>query len=151
MKTGILSSILFLLCAMVLFSCQEKTQYFETAGSLHTPYHIKYSYTKALDKEIQEALKGYYHSINPFDSTSIISQVNRNEAVEVDSLFGVVFNKAMEISQKTDGMFDVTCAPLINLWGFGFCKKDSVTPQAIDSIRSFVGYTKVHLQGNRVT
>ena len=59
MKTGILSSILFLLCAMVLFSCQEKTQYFETAGSLHTPYHIKYSYTKALDKEIQEALKGY--------------------------------------------------------------------------------------------
>ena len=151
MKTGILSSILFLLCAMVLFSCQEKTQYFETVGRLHTPYHIKYSYTKALDKEIQEALKGYYHSINPFDSTSIISQVNRNEAVEVDSLFGVVFNKAMEISQKTDGMFDVTCAPLINLWGFGFSKKDSVTPQAIDSIRSFVGYTKVHLQGNRVT
>ena len=151
MKTGILSSILFLLCAMVLFSCQEKTQYFETAGSLHTPYHIKYSYTKALDKEIQEALKGYYHSINPFDSTSIISQVNRNEAVEVDSLFGVVFNKAMEISQKTDGMFDVTCAPLINLWGFGFSKKDSVTPQAIDSIRSFIGYTKVHLQDNRVT
>lgn len=151
MKTGILSSILFLLCAMVLFSCQEKTQYFETVGRLHTPYHIKYSYTKALDKEIQEALKGYYHSINPFDSTSIISHVNRNETVEVDSLFGIVFNKAMEISQKTDGMFDVTCAPLINLWGFGFSKKDSVTPQAIDSIRSFVGYTKVHLQGNRVT
>ncbi len=83
MKTGILSSILFLLCAMVLFSCQEKTQYFETAGSLHTPYHIKYSYTKALDKEIQEALRGYYHSINPFRNCDPVRSPDAAAAAEV--------------------------------------------------------------------
>ena len=47
----------------------------------------------------------------------------------------------------------MTCAPLINLWGFGFEKKkktDSVTPEAIDSVRAFVGFDKVHLDGMRM-
>ncbi|MBT9679500.1 FAD:protein FMN transferase, partial [Parabacteroides distasonis] len=28
----------------------------------------------------------------------------------------------MQASEQTGGIFDVTCAPLINLWGFGFTK-----------------------------
>ncbi|MDC7163006.1 FAD:protein FMN transferase [Bacteroides stercoris] len=56
----------------------------------------------------------------------------------------------MQASEQTGGIFDVTCAPLINLWGFGFTKFDSITPQLVDSIRHFVGFRKVHLQGNRV-
>ena len=31
----------------------------------------------------------------------------------------------MQASEQTGGIFDVTCAPLINLWGFGFTKFDS--------------------------
>ncbi|MCE5225067.1 MAG: FAD:protein FMN transferase [Porphyromonadaceae bacterium] len=151
MKTNKIVFLLIIILNTLLFSCTNKEQYFETAGSLHTPYHIKYQYTRSLDKEIQVELKRYYHSINPFDSLSIISQVNQNKEVEVDTLFVDVFNKAMEISEKTDGIFDVTCGPLINLWGFGFSKKDSVTPHNIDSIRSFVGFRKVRLDGRRVT
>lgn len=56
----------------------------------------------------------------------------------------------MQASEQTGGIFDVTCAPLINLWGFGFTKFDSITPQLVDSIRHFVGFRKVRLQGNRV-
>lgn len=56
----------------------------------------------------------------------------------------------MEVSGQTNGIYDITCAPFINLWGFGFSKSDSVTPAMIDSIRPFVGYQKVRLEGRKV-
>ncbi len=34
-----------------------------------------------------------------------------------------VFNKSFKVSEKTKGLFDVTVAPIINAWGFGFYKK----------------------------
>ena len=43
----------------------------------------------------------------------------------------------MQASEQTGGIFDVTCAPLINQWGFGFTKFDSLTPQLVDIIRHF--------------
>ena len=70
--------------------------------------------------------------------------------MEVDTLFQRVFRKAMEVSALTNGAYDVTCAPLINLWGFGFSRMDSVTPARIDSLRQFIGFQKVRLEGNRV-
>jgi thiamine biosynthesis lipoprotein len=70
--------------------------------------------------------------------------------VEVDDWFIEVFNKAMDVSEQSDGAFDVTCAPLINLWGFGFRNSDSISQTAIDSILNFVGYRKIRLDGRRV-
>lgn len=68
----------------------------------------------------------------------------------VDSIFINAFLIAEDISEQTGGAFDITCAPLLNLWGFGFSKMDSVTPQLVDSLRAFVGYDKVSLQGNTI-
>jgi thiamine biosynthesis lipoprotein len=95
-------------------------------------------------------MKEYYHSLNPFDSLSIISQVNQNKEIEVDSIFINAFQKSEQISELSDGMLDITCAPLINLWGFGFSKMDSVSPQIIDSLITFVGYKKVRLENKKV-
>lgn len=151
--SSVLSGTVAVLCVMVVIwtGCTKpKAQYYELSGRLHTPYHIKYAYTVPLDEEIDAQLKYFYHLFNAFDSTSVISQVNQNKDVEVDSLFQRVFNKAMEVAELTGGAYDVTCAPMINLWGFGFSRKDSVTPEHIDSIRQFVGYKKVRLEGNRV-
>ena len=114
-------------------SCKDKKQYYEESGTVfHTLYTIKYEAP---------------HIFNP---NSIIAKVNNNEAVEVDEWFTEVFNKSMEVSRNSDGVFDITCAPLVNLWGFGFNKKDSVTPAMIDSLKTFVGYRKVHLEGKKV-
>lgn len=143
----LLLSLLFL---SVCTGCGNHERFYTLMGMNHTTFQIKYRYAGALDDEIKAAFKAYYHSINPFDSLSILSRVNRNEAVEVDSLFAHIFCTAQEVSEQTDGMFDVTCAPLINLWGFGFERYDSVSPRIVDSIRAFVGYRKVRLEAARV-
>ena len=116
----------------------------------HTLYHIKYEAPQLLTEQIDAELQKFNLSLNPFNPNSIIAKVNRNEAVEVDEWFKEVFNKSMEVSKNSEGVFDITCAPFINVWGFGFSKKDSVTPQMIDSLKTFVGYQKVHLEGNQV-
>ena len=118
---------------------------------MHTPYHIKYQYDKPLDNEIKAELDRFYYLFNAFDSTSIVSQINRNQLTQIeDSTFRSLFRTAMLVSAYTNGAYDITCAPLINLWGFGFSKQDSITPQHIDSIKQFVGYQKVQLKGKEI-
>jgi thiamine biosynthesis lipoprotein len=113
-------------------------------------YQIKYQSDTLLTDKIKAELNAFDLSLNPFNPQSIVSKVNRNEEVEVDQWFTDVFNKSMEVAAHSGGMFDVTVAPLINLWGFGFEQWDSFSPQTIDSLKQFVGYRKVRLEGNRV-
>lgn len=143
---------LTLLLAIVLIGCTPRKEFREmVCYELHTPYSVKYEAQHNLENEIRQVMRDYYHAINPFDSTSIIAHVNRNEDIAVDSIFTMVFNTAMQVAEATDGALDVTCAPYINAWGFGF-KTDStaVTQQLLDSLSQFVGYDKVTLVDNKV-
>jgi thiamine biosynthesis lipoprotein len=143
--------VIISICWFGLLACTSKREYIEESGSVfHTLYHIKYQSPRLLTEEIDKELQDFNLSLNPFNPNSIIAKVNNNEPVEVDEWFADVFNKAQEISERTDGIFDATGAPLFNLWGFGFSKMDSVTPQMVDSIKAFVGYKKIRLEEKQV-
>lgn len=150
MKKIIAFLALLPLAVFLLTGCEKPETYQTTEGTTHTYYRIKYLYKEPLDEEINAMIKAYHHAINPFDSTSIITAVNNNTCMTVDSLFIRAFNSSMKISEATDGIFDVTCAPLINLWGFGFKNMGTVKPGEVDSLKTFVGYHKIHLKGDQV-
>lgn len=140
------------LLGFIVMSCKmtnnqsEKKHYFQDSGEkFYTSYHIKYEYDRSLKDEILEALDKFEYSLNPFKENTIITKVNNNEPVELDSFFIDVFNKSIEVSKMTDGKFDITASPLINAWGFGFKNMDSITPQMIDSLKEFVGYEKIYI------
>lgn len=111
----------------------------------HTFYHITYEGSKDYRHEIDSLFKVFDGSLSMFNDTSIISRMNRNEEVKANHYFQEVFRKANYVSHKTDGAFDITVAPLVNLWGFGFKNSDNVSQQAVDSILQFVGYQTVSL------
>ena len=110
-----------------------------------TYYTMKYEYTESLDSLIMAELLKVDHSLSMFNKESQISRVNRNETDAADSLLSQVFLLSQQISVKTLGAFDVTVAPLVNAWGFGFENADSISSGKIDSILQFVGYEKVCL------
>ncbi len=144
-------SLLISLGVLLLTACTNQSQYYEDSGSVfHTLYHIKYQSPKPLTTAIDKEFQDFNLSLNPFNPNSIISHINNNDSIKVDEWFSEVFLKASEISDKTNGVFDITCAPLVNLWGFGFSKMDSVTPNMIDSIKQFVGYKKVRLKDKNI-
>lgn len=143
----------FTIIFILLFTeCNKKEEiYIENRGSIfHTTYSVKYKYTESLDKEIENKLAEFDASLNPFKPTSTISRVNKNEVVELDSFFVNVFNKSKEVSEATNGLFDITTAPLINAWGFGFKNIDNISPRMIDSLKQYVGYQKIKIIDNQV-
>ncbi len=136
---------------LVITSCKQEKVYYEESGSVfHTIYSIKYESSKPLSKEIEAEFEKFNLSLNPFNPNSIITKVNNNEQVELDEWFTEVFTKAQEVSTISEGAFDITCAPLVNLWGFGFANMDSVSQQAIDSLKEFTGYQKIRLEGGKI-
>ncbi len=144
--------LLILLIGSILIIRQQHTMpYQHDSGTVFgTIYHITYQSNDNLQAEIENELKKVDQSLSPFNETSIISHVNRNEKVEVDGMFTEVFNLAEKISQDTDGAFDITVAPMVNVWGFGFKKGVEPGKQVLDSIRALVGYHKVKLVGKHI-
>lgn len=141
----------------MLSACNTSTNnksgytYYEDSGEIfYTYFHIKYEFDRSLKEEIMEALERFDQSLNPFKESSIIGKVNNNIPVTLDSMFIKVFDKSMEVSRKTEGKFDITASPFINAWGFGFKDMDNVTPEKIDSMKSFVGYNKIRIENGLV-
>ena len=85
-----------------------------------------------------------------FNQQSVISRINQSDGGATNQMFLDVYKKAIQVSQETDGAFDITVAPLVNAWGFGFKNGAMPTPQQVDSIRQFVGWKKVSLKGTTI-
>ncbi|MDR0427140.1 MAG: FAD:protein FMN transferase [Dysgonamonadaceae bacterium] len=148
---------LLFLFLIVLTSCREakqkeiKRQYYHTQIDIfNTSASVKYEYYKELGNEITARLDSFNLSLNPFNNQSIIYKVNNNIDVDVDDWFIACFNKSLEVSEKTGGLYDITAAPLINLWGFGFEKQNDISPRTIDSLKQCVGYEKIKLNGRKI-
>ncbi len=114
-----------------------------------TVYNITYQSDNNLEKEIIRELDKVDASLSPFNEKSIISKINRNEEAVVDNYFYDVFNLAMQISEDTNGAFDITVAPIVNAWGFGFKSGSSPTSQYVDSLKQFIGYKKVRIDKDK--
>lgn len=130
---------------------QQNTPYQRDEGFIFgTIYHITYQSDVNYQKEIEAELQKVDNSLSPFNKTSIISRINRNEDVKVDNMFAEVFQLAEKISKETDGAFDITVAPMVNAWGFGFKTGNPPTKQTVDSLRAIVGFQKVALEKEHV-
>lgn len=143
--------LILLIGSIMIIRQQHSMPYQHDTGFIFgTIYHITYQSDENLQAEIETELKKVDQSLSPFNKTSIISRVNRNEKVEVDDMFAEVFNLAENISKDTDGAFDITVAPMVNVWGFGFKKGVEPSKQVLDSIRTLVGYHKVKLVNRHI-
>ena len=130
---------------------QQSMPYQKNEGMVFgTEYHITYQCNDDLQTEIEAELKKVDNSLSTFNQQSVISKINRNEDMSADEMFEEVFTKAQTISKETDGAFDITVAPLVNLWGFGFKTGDTPTKEKIDSLKQFIGYQIVSLANKKI-
>lgn len=144
--------LLLLLPVFIICSCKrepERVFLFLEGFTQGTSYHIAYNSPDSTDyhDKIKRLFSDIDNSMSIYNPRSVISAINRNDAgVVADDYFIAVFNRAMEISEKTNGAFDITVAPLVNAWGFGFTSREAVTPGLIDSILQLVGWQKIRLE-----
>lgn len=110
-----------------------------------TVYKITYQHADDLQNEIKEAMLEVDNSLSPYNPNSIITRINHNQDTTLNEHFTHVFELAQQISAETEGAFDITVAPLVNAWGFGFKHSIDIQPSVIDSLRQFIGYQKIKL------
>lgn len=141
----------YLLIALVAISLNSCKRYYQHQGSIFgTYYNIQYQGNTDLLSQIQQRLDEMDASLSMYNPNSTISKINNNESVATDAYFERMFATANFVSEKSQGGFDITVAPLVNIWGFGFKNKETVTQPLIDSLLQFIGYQSVQLQDHQL-
>ena len=133
---------------LVLFLCEDKPQtaFYANKGKVFgTYYSIQYEATSDLEDSIQAAFRAFDNSLSMFNPHSTLSAVNANRDTTTDAFFESMWAEAERVYHLSDGAFDITVAPLVNLWGFGLKNRSNVTEAQIDSARALVGFNRVQL------
>ena len=117
----------------------------EEGAIFGTFYHITYQSPHSLQDSVEAELRRVDASLSMFNPESTISRINSGTSQATDTLFRTVLALAQRVSFATNGAFDITVAPLVNAWGFGF--KSGIMPDTatIDSLRQLVGFERIAL------
>ncbi|GAB5444050.1 MAG: FAD:protein FMN transferase [Fuerstiella sp.] len=103
-----------------------------------------------LRQQIEQRLKQVNDQMSTWDSESEISKFNQSTSTDwfqVSTEFVTVVKEADRIFRLTDGYFDPTVAPLIDLWGFGDQRKRTVPADtAIRQALQQIGMDKLHVR-----
>jgi thiamine biosynthesis lipoprotein len=148
---------MILISSVILPACKPETSvYSNITGFIQgSTYSIVYENKKNLDPgelrvKIEKILHDFDLSLSLYNDSSVLSKINRNEDVTVDSFFTEAFRKSVIISEMTDGAFDITVGPLVRAWGFGPDAHKNFTESKRDSLLKLTGMKNVTLVDGRV-
>jgi thiamine biosynthesis lipoprotein len=140
--------------ALLLSGCHDGNQgaWIKISGYTQgTTYNLTYQDPDSTDyqEQLEALLADFDQSLSNYVPTSIVSRMNQGiPGVKADKYFRNCFQAAAEVYRATDGAFDITVAPIVNAWGFGFTERARVDSALIDSLLQFVGMDKVSLRGD---
>ena len=124
----IISFLLFFLIiasSLSLNSCSNDniTVHGSTMGTTYTikinsTKHIKNNY---LEQSIEEKLKDLNSIFSTYSDSTEISKINlsKSKIINLSDDLAFVLKRALYYSQLSDGLYDPTVFPLVDLWGFG--------------------------------
>ncbi|WP_303289217.1 FAD:protein FMN transferase [Marinobacter sp. SS5-14b] len=137
----VVASAFLALAVAALAGCsfQDDEQIWEISGGIFgTTYHINVvlpedeSKLQTLAQGIQNELERVDGAMSTWKPDSELSQLNRKQDqsswMELSAPLFEVISRAQDVSALTDGAFDVTVGPVVNLWGFGPEARPESTP-----------------------
>jgi thiamine biosynthesis lipoprotein len=148
--------LLFFSFLVFISSCraQKEAIKIQLTGEAQGTYYA-ITYFDVQNRNLQTAIDSVFdainHSASLWDSNSLISRINANDPdASPDAFLVKNFRLASNISQKTDGYFDFTIGPLVQAWGFGLKKRDSMTAEKVQELLSLVDYHKMSLVDGKI-
>jgi thiamine biosynthesis lipoprotein len=115
----------------------------KVAGPLPVPAEQLQAGIQARFEEVSRALSTYRAD----SALSRFNEDDRGEWVDVDPELAIVMSYALTLAEASDGAYDITVGPLVNLWGFGPDPATHRVPEAdaIARARARVGWRKVQV------
>lgn len=150
--------IKFLILPLLLFlvSCSEQSVnivHTINGNTMGTTFSVKFigkenSDIAEIDEQINTLLKTVNQQMStyiPDSELSLFNKSNSNKWMNISADLAKVINVAQNMSIQSNGLFDITIGPLVNLWGFGPDNKPQTIPTDSDIkiLRNYVGYKNV--------
>jgi thiamine biosynthesis lipoprotein ApbE len=110
----------------------------------------------ALKKEIEAEINRIEFTLSHWRESSVTTAFNRVESTqpfEITAEFAEVMEYCLGLSRTSHGAYDVTVAPLTDLWGYGPAgsKRPDPTPAQIKAALEKVGWEKLTLDKQELT
>lgn len=153
---------LFLFCAvcLTLVACQSQPETIQIRGAtMGTTWSVNlHTLPETIDPDklkgqLQARLDRVNSLMSTYDPDSEISRFNvstSGEWFDISAETAEVIALSLQISQMTDGAFDISVGPLVELWGFGARQRGEKLPskEQVDDLLTSIGYQKLILRSD---
>lgn len=125
-----------------------------TSYSVQISGSVKRHQLTELQQAIESRLEALNQQLSTWEEESEISRFNRSpeKSLEISPAFAAVMARSLDLAEQSNGAFDPTLNPLLNLWGFGSESKETKRPDAesIKAVRASIGWGKLKLDGTKM-
>ncbi len=150
------TQILFLLIAVLATDCGAPQKEYTYSNYLFgAPCTVKFNYigderAKEIIDVIDLELTRLDSLLNFFSPTSLVSSLNRNSLVQAPSDVIFLFSMCDSVSRLTAGLFDITAASLLEVWGFYGNNRSIPSRETINKAMEWVDYRRVKIVGDSI-
>lgn len=151
-------TIALLVMSSLLGGCGEPDYLSLSGPTMGTTFVIKARPASSINAEqlqqhVTQLLATINATMSTYDNNSELSRLNRNpstEWIDASPELMLVLRAALEVSELSQGAFDVTVGPLVNVWGFGPNRQKDQIPSAdeIAAAQQRIGYQQLRLRNN---
>ena len=157
LDSHIIFFVLLLIFNLGVVGCDTSSRKVKSfqGSTMGTTYSIKYVQVKffrgtgGIKKTVDAKLAKINSMMSTWDPKSDLSRINQAPAdqwLELHPGLSKLIGFAFDLSEKTDGKYDVSCGPLINIWGFGPKGNKKIPTQLqIKKAMQISGYEKIDL------
>jgi len=150
---------IFVLLIFLTAGCGLKHEIEFSGKTMGTIYHIKivtgyFNRLAGLKEKIENRLKEINRSMSTYIKDSEISRFNASGNLEEKFYVSDDFLHVMKVAERlyklTDGAWDGTVKPLVNLWGFGSSERRKRIPkrEEINRFLTDIGFDHIEISEN---
>jgi thiamine biosynthesis lipoprotein len=129
-----------------------------TMGSTYSIKYVRHAGLPAPDEvraQVEQILADVDRQMSTYRSDSDIEVFNALPAGHCQAMPAPVLELVgvgQQLSEQSDGSYDLTVEPLMNLWGFGPQAREEKVPsvEALAEVRKRVGYRHLRIDGDRL-
>ncbi len=158
-----ITQVIVIIAALVVspLVCEAKREHLIQGRTMGTTYHVKivaegHQGIGRLKSKIDARLVEINNSMSTYKKDSEISQfdqmVQTGQAFEMSDDFSRVMKTAKIIFELSEGAWDGTVNPLVDLWGFGRAGRQTDLPrkQQIAALLPEIGFEKIQIPASGV-
>ena len=143
-----------ILICLLMCGCSQNNmkEYTENIFAMDTVMDLKiYSENDEALSEAKAEIQRIDALFDRGNENSDIYRINKNKSVDVSAETAEVIRAALSISDRTGGAFDITVAPVMDLWGFYGNEFNVPSDDELQSTLEGVGYEKIQLGNTNIS